>query len=310
MRASQTIVQPSYLKLSSSGELARRAGRAYAAMSTCNLCPRNCGVNRLRNEMGFCRTGKIAKVASHNIHLGEEPPITGTRGSGTIFFSHCNLRCIFCQNYPLSQLGVGEPVSPARLARMMLNLQARGAHNINLITPSHVVPQFLAGLAIAARQGLAIPIVYNSSGYEGMAALALLDGVVDIYMPDLKYVHDEPAERYSHATNYWDAARAAVREMYRQVGVLTCDDEDIGVRGLLIRHLVLPGGLAGSEKVFEFIAKELGREVPVNLMSQYFPADQAVNDLLLGRRITKEEFAAAEAALHTWGLDEGWIQRM
>ncbi len=301
---------PSYVKLSSSGELARRAGKAYAAMRACSLCPRDCGVDRLRGELGFCRTGKIAKVASHNIHMGEEPPITGIRGSGTIFFSHCNLRCVFCQNYPISQKGVGEPVSPKRLAQMMLNLQERGAHNINLVTPSHVVPQFLAGLTIAARKGLTIPIVYNSSGYEGMEALALLDGVVDIYMPDLKYVHDESAERYSHATNYWEAAKRAVKEMYRQVGVLTRDDDGIGVKGMLIRHLVLPGGLAGSEKVFEFIATELGREIPVNLMSQYFPADKAVNDPLLGRRITKEEFAAAETALHTWGLDEGWIQRI
>lgn len=296
--------------MSESGELARRAGKAYAAMNNCTLCPRNCKVNRLIDIMGFCRTGKTAKVASHNLHHGEEPPISGSRGSGTIFFSNCNLRCIFCQNYPISQFGHGEKVSPKRLAQMMLNLQKRGAHNINLVTPSHVVPQFLAALTIAAKEGLELPIVYNSSGYEGMEALKLLDGVVDIYMPDLKYVTDEPAERYSSATKYWDAARSAVKEMYRQVGALKMDADGIGIRGLLIRHLVLPGGLAGSEKVFQFIATELSPDVPVNLMSQYFPAYKAVDDPLLGRRISREEFAEAEKSLHRWKLDNGWIQRM
>jgi putative pyruvate formate lyase activating enzyme len=301
---------PSYLQLSANGELAKRAGLGYAAMKNCKLCPRNCEVNRLEGEKGFCRTGKIAKVASHNLHHGEEPPISGHRGSGTIFFSHCNLRCIFCQNYPISQFGTGEPVNPERLATMMLNLQKRGAHNINLVTPSHVVPQFLAGLTIAADEGLELPIVYNSSGYDGLEALKLLDGVVDIYMPDLKYVTDEPAERYSSATKYWDSAKAAVKEMYAQVGSLEMDEDGVGIRGLLIRHLVLPGGLAGSEKVFEFIATELSPEVPVNLMSQYFPAYKAVDDPLLGRRITREEFAEAEKSLHKWKLDNGWIQRM
>ena len=301
---------PSYLNLLDSGQLTKRVNEARAALKNCTLCPRFCKVNRLEDEKGFCRTGKRAKVASHNLHHGEEPPITGTRGSGTIFFSNCNLRCIFCQNYPISQFGHGEPVDDARLATMMLNLQKRGAHNINLVTPSHVVPQFLAGLTIAAKEGLRLPIVYNSSGYDGLQALKLLDGVIDIYMPDLKYVTDEPAERYSSATKYWDAARTAVKEMYRQVGPLEMDEDGIGVRGLLIRHLVLPGGLAGSEKIFEFIAKELSTEVPVNLMSQYFPAHKAVDDVLLGQRITKEEFAQAEEALHKWKLDNGWIQRL
>ncbi len=303
-------MHPVYLNLSSRGDLAKRAGQAYAAMRNCTLCPRACEVNRLKDEKGFCRTGKLAKVASHNLHYGEEPPISGFRGSGTIFFSHCNLRCIFCQNYPISQFGHGEPVTPQRLAQMMLNLQKRGAHNINLVTPSHIVPQFLAALTIAAEEGLELPIVYNSSGYDGLDALKILDGVVDIYMPDLKYVTDEPAERYSHATKYWDAATAALKEMYRQVGELQMDDDGVGVRGLLIRHLVLPGGLAGSDKVFEFIATQLSPDVPVNLMSQYFPAYKAVDDVLLGRRITREEFAAAERSLHKWKLDKGWIQRM
>lgn len=303
-------MKPSYRNLLASGELAKRVEYAREALKDCTLCPRNCRVNRLEDEKGFCRTGRTAKVASHNLHQGEEPPITGSRGSGTIFFSNCNLRCIFCQNYPISQLGHGETVDDERLAQMMLNLQKRGAHNINLVTASHVVPQFIGGLKLAAEEGLNIPIVYNSSGYDGLEALELLKDIVDIYMPDLKYVTDEPAERYSQATKYWDASRKAVKEMYEQVGPLQMDEEGIGVRGLLIRHLVLPGGLAGSERVFEFIATQLSPDVPVNLMSQYFPADKAVDDPLLCRRITKQEFAEAEEALHKWKLDNGWIQRM
>jgi len=305
-----TKVLPIYLRLLESGELAERAGQAYLALRSCVLCPRNCKVNRLKNQMGFCRTGKVCKVASANLHFGEEPPISGTRGSGTIFFSHCNLRCIFCQNYPISQYGNGEYAPPKVLAQMMLNLQKQGAHNINLVTPSHVVPQFLAALAIAAKRGLSIPIVYNCSGYDGLEALKLLDGVVDIYMPDIKYCEHEIAERYSGAVKYWDAVRPAVKEMFRQVGPLVVDEDGIGIRGLLIRHLVLPGGLASSEKIFEFIATELSRDVPVNLMSQYFPAYKAVGDPLLGRRITKAEFNEAKKALQKWGLTEGWIQNM
>lgn len=302
--------KPSYLKCYLSGELAKRVGEAYSLMAECRLCPRNCGVNRLRGDRGYCRIGKIAGVASHNLHFGEEPPITGTRGSGTIFFTHCNLRCRFCQNYPISQLGNGEKAPPKRLAQMMLNLQGRGAHNINLVTPSHVVPQFLAGLFLAIEGGLSIPIVYNSNGYEGLKALNLLDGVVDIYMPDIKYASRDFAEKCSHAPDYWNHVRPAAQEMYRQVGALQMDEDGIGTRGMLVRHLVLPGGLASSERVFEFIATEIGEDVPVNLMSQYFPAHEVVDDALLGRRITKEEFKQAEDALHRWNLTEGWIQRM
>ncbi len=301
---------PAYLNLAQSGELARRAGVAYRLMKECRLCPRACDVDRLQGELGICRAGKVCKVASANIHMGEEPPITGTRGSGTIFFAGCNLRCRFCQNYPISQMGHGEPAPPKVLAQKMLNLQKRGAHNLNLVTPSHVVPQFLAGLAIAAREGLTIPIVYNSSGYEGLDALKLLDGVIDIYMPDIKYATRDAAARCSDAPDYWEHVRPAVKEMFRQVGALVCDDDGIGVRGMLIRHLVLPGLLDSPEEVFRFIATELSPEVPVNLMSQYFPADRAVDDALLGRRITKTEFKEAEAILHRFGLDEGWIQEM
>lgn len=301
---------PAYIALSKGNELARRAGRAYAAMKSCSLCPRDCKVDRLKGELGYCRIGKRAGVASANLHHGEEPPISGTRGSGTIFFTGCNMSCRFCQNWPISHLRHGKAVTPERLAQMMLDLKKRGAHNINLVTPSHVVPQFLAGLAIAAKDGLDLPIVYNSNGYEGLDALRLLDGVIDIYMPDIKYSTREAAQRCSLAPDYWEHVRPALKEMYRQVGALAMDDEGIGVRGLLIRHLVLPGGLAGSEKVFEFVATELSPDVPVNLMSQYFPAHDAVDDPLLGRGISKEEFASAEAALHQYNLTNGWIQHM
>jgi len=302
--------EPSYLKLSRSGELAYRAGFSYSMLRECRLCPRNCGVNRLKDERGFCGTGKIAKVASANLHHGEEPPISGTRGSGTIFFAGCSLCCNFCQNFPLSRMGHGQPSPPRILAEKMLKLQKRGAHNLNLVTPSHVVPQFLAGLCIAAKEGFALPIVYNSSGYEGMEALRLLDGVVDIYMPDIKYATREAAAQWSDAPDYWDRVRPAVKEMYRQVGALKMDEDGIGVRGMLIRHLVLPGLADSPEKVFEFVATELSKEVPMNLMSQYFPADRAIGHPLLGRRITKEEFAEAREALNRWGLDEGWIQEI
>ncbi|MFH1874643.1 MAG: radical SAM protein [Pseudomonadota bacterium] len=301
-------MNPSYLKLLQSGELAKRVGLAYQALRSCKLCPHKCKVNRLKNELGLCRTGKICKVASANLHHGEEPPISGSQGSGTIFFSFCNLRCIFCQNYPISQMGNGEPANPARLALLMLNLQKRGSHNINLVTPSHVTAQFLAGLLIAAQKGLKIPIVYNSSGYEGLEALRLLNGLVDIYMPDIKYFDDKIAQKYSGATNYYKHVCLALKEMYKQVGPLEVDENGLGKKGLLIRHLVLPGGLASSEKLFEFVAKELSTKVPVNLMSQYFPAYKASQDSIINRRIFAQEFEKAEKALLKWGLTEGWSQ--
>jgi putative pyruvate formate lyase activating enzyme len=300
----------SYIKLSKDGEVAKRAVVAFGMLKSCSLCPRNCRVDRQRDERGFCRSGRLAGVASHNLHFGEEPPISGTRGSGTIFFAGCNMRCRFCQNYPISQMNHGQKTSPVALASMMLNLQDRGAHNINLVNPSHVVPQSLAALSIAAKKGLAIPIVYNSSGYEGIEALRLLDGVVDIYMPDIKYSDRDSAERCSSAPDYWDVVRPAIKEMYRQTGSLVTDADGIGVRGMLIRHLVLPGGLAGSERVFEFIATEVSKDIPVNLMSQYFPAHKATDDLLLGRRIAREEFDKAYESLCKWGLTEGFIQHM
>ncbi len=289
-------------------ELKRRVGQAYAALRVCRLCPRNCGVNRLRGEEGACHTGKIAKVASHNVHTGEEPPISGVRGSGTIFFSYCNLRCKFCQNYPISQQGVGSFATPQELAKMMLSLQERGCHNVNLVTPAHVVPQFLAGLYLARRQGFDLPIVYNSSGYEGFGALQLLDGVVDIYLPDIKYSKNDVAIHYSAAPNYWEIVRPVIKEMFRQVGLLRTDVDGIGISGLIIRHLVLPHGLSGTDQVLEFIASEISPDVHISFMSQYFPATQATNDEKINRRLTHEEYDTACGLLEKYGLENGWVQ--
>ncbi|MFH1653725.1 MAG: radical SAM protein [Pseudomonadota bacterium] len=306
MNSLKQEINSSYTELS----LSKRKEDSLAELANCKLCPRECGVNRLNDEKGVCNTGRFARVASHNLHFGEEPPISGTKGSGTIFFAYCNLKCAFCQNYPISQLGNGEITPPEKLARMMISLQKRGAHNINLVTASHVVPQFIEALHIAASDGLKIPIVYNTSGYDGMKSLKLLDGIVDIYMPDIKYSDDRTAMKYSSAPKYWEIATKAVREMYRQVGNMITDDEDIAKKGLLIRHLVLPDNLSGSEKVFEFIASEISRDVPVNLMSQYFPANKGVSDPVIGRRVNKEEFCKAEKLLKKFGLENGWIQRL
>ena len=300
---------PSYLELHRSGELKRRIERAYAMLSQCRLCPRECGVDRLRGERGFCQAGAEPIVASWNVHPWEEPPISGTHGSGTIFFSGCTGRCLFCQNYPISQLGVGNTVSVQQLAEMMLELQDRGCHNINLVTPTHFVPQILAALELAIEGGLRLPLVYNTSGYERVETLQLLDGVVDIYLPDAKYADDETARRLSGFVRYVEANRAALREMFRQVGdELVLDGEGIARRGLIVRHLVLPEGLAGTPEVLRWIAENLSPRVHVSLMDQYFPAHKAVGHPVLGRKITAEEYAEALRAFEEAGLTNGWMQ--
>ena len=300
---------PTYLELHRSGELKRRIERAYAMLSQCRLCPRECGVDRLRGERGFCRAGAEPIVASWNVHPWEEPPISGTRGSGTIFFSGCTGRCLFCQNYPISQLGVGNTVSVQQLAEMMLELQDRGCHNINLVTPTHFVPQILAALELAIEGGLRLPLVYNTSGYERVETLKLLDGVVDIYLPDAKYTDDETARRLSGFVRYVEANRAALKEMFRQVGdELVLDGEGIARRGLIVRHLVLPEGLAGTPEVLRWIAENLSPHVHVSLMDQYFPAHKAVGHPVLGRKITAEEYAEALRAFEEAGLTNGWMQ--
>ena len=285
--------QPAYLALLRSGELRRRVGSAYKRLKHCDLCPRECGSNRLEGaERGTCRTGKRAVVCSYHPHFGEEAPLVGSRGSGTIFFSWCNLQCQYCQNYEISQLGEGREVKPRQLAAIMLHLQELGCHNINLVSPTHVVPQILAGLCIAAQAGLRLPLVYNTGGYDSLKALALLDGVVDIYMPDMKYADESTARRLSRVKGYPAVNRTAVAEMHRQVGDLAVDDRGVARRGLLVRHLVLPNGLAGSAEVMHFLATEISRDTYVNIMNQYRPCYRANDFPELSRRTTYAEHAA------------------
>jgi len=301
--------EPGYLRLLATGELARRAEQAHEHLAACDLCPRACGVNRLAGEVGYCRAGAAVRVASHNVHRWEEPPISGTRGSGTVFFSFCTARCQFCQNYPISQFGVGRDVTPHQLAGMMLDLQRQGCHNINLVTPSHYVAQIIEAVFIGARQGLHIPLLYNTNGYDRVETLRLLEGIVDIYLPDSKYADDAVAARLSGFRGYVAANRAALSEMRRQVSSsLLLDPEGIAVRGMVVRHLVLPNGLSQTPEVLRWIATALGRETWVSLMAQYFPTHKTVGDALLGRRLTSAEYDAARAALDELGLEEGWCQ--
>ena len=299
----------SYLALHRTGELKERARAAMASQARCQLCPRACGVDRLDGGRGVCGVGADPVIAAWNVHPWEEPPISGTRGSGTIFFSGCTGRCRFCQNYPISQYGYGNRVSIERFAGMMLELQGRGCHNINFVTPTHFVPQILAAVDVAAAQGLCVPLVYNTGGYERVETLRLLEGVVDIWLPDAKYACDEVAQRMSGFPRYLENNRAALREIYRQAGeALLLDDEGIAQHGMIVRHLVLPNGLSGTAQVLRWIAAELSPRLHVSLMDQYFPAYRVLDDPVLGRKITAEEYAAALDAFDEAGLENGWMQ--
>jgi putative pyruvate formate lyase activating enzyme len=297
-----TPFEPAYLRLLESGKAQQRIDEAYAHLQACDVCPLRCGVNRLEGELGVCKTGVKAQVSSFGAHLGEEEPLRGWAGSGTIFFTRCNLRCVFCQNFEISQVGRGREVEPEELAEIMLRLQEAGCHNINLVSPTHVVPQIIAAVLIAVQAGLRLPLVYNSGGYDSLEMLALLDGIVDIYMPDMKYGDDDTARRYSKVPRYVEVNQAAVREMQRQVGDLQLDEQGIARRGLLVRHLVLPNQLAGTEKVLQFLAEEISKSVYLNLMDQYHPAYQAGNYEELNRPITTQEYQQALAAARRWGL--------
>ncbi len=297
-----TIFEPAYLSLATIGELARRAAEAYAHLAACDVCPRGCRVNRHGRELGVCRTGERARVCSYGPHLGEEDPLRGWRGSGTIFFGRCNLRCQFCQNYDISQADAGDEVEPEQLAAIMLELQSLGCHNVNLVSPTHVIPQILAAVTIAAQAGLRLPLVYNTGGYDSLTMLELLDGVVDIYMPDMKYADVEVARRYSGISNYPEVNRAAVVEMHRQVGDLQMDERGIATRGLLVRHLVLPNGLAGTAEVVRFLASEISPDTYLNLMDQYRPAYRAHQFPELARPITRVEYADALKMAQAAGL--------
>jgi putative pyruvate formate lyase activating enzyme len=289
-------------------DIKERVQKAYKLLQNCRVCPRRCGVDRLNGERGICRVGKNPVVSSYNVHLGEEPPISGTKGSGTIFFTGCNLRCIYCQNFPISQLGNGSEVATPDLAKMMTSLQSRGCHNINLVTPSHFVPQILEALSFAWERGFDLPLVYNSSGYDSLEALRLLEGIIDIYLPDMRYSDNRVAKRLSSAEDYVEVNREAVREMFRQVGNLITDEEGIAKKGLIIRHLILPNDLAGSKKTFRFIAEEISDEIHVSLMSQYFPSFKASENVSIDRKITPEEYELTKESFFESGLTWGWRQ--
>jgi putative pyruvate formate lyase activating enzyme len=285
---------PSYLSLERTGELAERARELYSIFRSCRLCPRQCSVNRLKGETGVCSSTSRAKVYSTHPHFGEEKPLVGRHGSGTIFFSNCNLLCVFCQNWEINHRGDGSFVSDETIGRLMADLQDLGCHNINLVTPTHRVPNIVQGLRSAIRRGLHVPVVYNCGGYEPVEVLKLLDGIVDIYLPDFKYTDGAMAEKYSSgARDYPEVAAAAIEEMHRQVGELVVDENGIALRGLMIRHLVLPQNIAGTDKFVRFVAEKLTRSTYVNIMAQYRPEHQAHRYPELSRRITTREYQQA-----------------
>ncbi len=284
---------PSYIETYEKGLLKKKINKAYDILTSCVLCPRRCKVNRLSEEHGVCKTGSKAIVSSYNAHYGEESPLVGQNGSGTIFFTYCNLMCVFCQNYDISHEGYGQEVADNQLAYMMLELQKSGCHNINFVTPSHVVPQILSALEIAVQDGLKVPLVYNSGGYDEVHTLKLLEGIFDIYMPDFKFWDPGIAEKTCDAPDYPEKARLALKEMHRQVGDLVVDNRGIAQKGLIIRHLVLPNGLAGTREVARFIAKELSPNSYVNIMPQYRPCGKASTIKEISRSLKGNEFRDA-----------------
>lgn len=300
------MAAPIYLETYETGELEERIEQLTAILNECTLCPRACGVNRMKGETGYCRAGKDLVISSVQPHYGEEDVLVGTYGSGTIFLTYCNLGCIFCQNYDISHLGYGQRVTEEEFARCMLSLQERGCHNINLVTPTHFTPQIVKALKRAIEAGLRIPLVYNCGGYESKRTIELLDGIVDIYMPDIKYSDEESARKYSNAPDYFMVCKAAVKEMHRQVGDLIVDDRGIAVRGLLIRHLVLPNRLAGSAEVLRFIASEVSKDSYVNIMLQYRPMYRAYEYKELNRSITMREYQEALDIAKELGLHRGF----
>lgn len=297
------MITPSYIELKHTGELHERVELAYRLLSpSCELCPRCCGVDRAHGGLGECRTGLLPVVSSYGSHFYEEPPLVGYNGSGTIFFGNCNLKCVFCQNYDISQESVNHEISIEGLADIMLSLGRQGCHNINLVTPTHQVPQILAALEIAAEAGLDIPLVYNCGGYEPLSVLQTLDGIIDIYMPDMKFGCNEAAQEFTGVPDYWDRNREALKEMYKQVGDLTVDDRGIAEHGLLVRHLVLPNGAAHTAEVMGFISHEISEDTYINIMDQYYPAYMSEDHPLINRRATREEYDEALRIARSEGL--------
>lgn len=301
-------VYPRYLAAYSSGKLKKIANDLFDSLHACVICPRLCSVDRWVGKLGFCKTKELAKVYSFLAHHGEEPPISGSRGSGTIFFSHCNLGCVYCQNYEFSQLGKGKEYTTDQLAQVMIDLQNLGCHNINLVTPTHVLPQILLSLELAIAKGLRIPLVYNTSGYERAEIIALLDGIVDIYLADMRYADALIAKRLSEAANYPQVNQEAIKQMYRQVGKAEFDSAGLIKQGLIIRHLVLPNQCAGTDKIMRFIAQEISPDTYVSLMSQYLPYHQARDYIEISRRLEAQEYQEAKNILAKYNLANGWIQ--
>jgi putative pyruvate formate lyase activating enzyme len=306
--------EPSYLALFRSGELKRRAEALEARLAACDICPRKCGVNRLTGETGFCHSALLPIVDTVCQHMGEEPPISGTKGSGTVFFGNCNMRCVYCQNHQISQNWRKEQskvIEPAALAEKLLYLQNDlGCQNINFVSPSHFVPQILKTLLLAIPMGLKIPLVYNTGGYDSVETIKALDGIIDIYLPDLMYASDKPAKQFSQAPHYVENSRQAIKEMFRQVGNLQTDENEIAQRGLIVRHLILPEGLAGSEESLTWLAKEVSAKVSVSLMAQYYPTHHAAKYAALSRGITEAEYLEVIDLLEELGIENGWIQEM
>ena len=301
---------PSYIGVRKKGILKRRIRCLKELARSCALCPRMCGVNRLDDAKGFCGAGRDVYVSSINLHHGEEPPISGIKGSGTIFFTSCNMRCVYCQNYPISQLRKGNRMSVEDIGKAMLSLQSQGAHNVNLVTPTHVSFRIIEALDYAIERGFCIPLVYNTGGYERVETLKLLEGIVDIYLPDAKYSDNDNAVRYSQAPGYTEYNRKALAEMARQAGLLRLNRDGVAYRGLIIRHLVLPDNIAGSMDTFHFITSRLGKDVYVSLMAQYHPAHCSASFESLGRRVTREEYTQALLAFTQSGLHNGWQQEL
>ncbi|UCH42855.1 MAG: radical SAM protein [Dehalococcoidales bacterium] len=308
------LSEPGYVSLFKSGELERRAVRLEARLASCDICPRQCRVNRLAGEAGFCRSGRLPLVAAVCAHHGEEPVLSGSRGSGTVFLASCNMRCHYCQNYQISQDRSGQQYREMdfhTLAERMLYLQDEaGCHNINLVSPSHFVPQIVRAVLEAVPMGLSLPVVYNSSGYDSVPSLRELDGIISIYLPDIRYADDRWARKLSQAKDYVKHSRAAIKEMYRQVGNLVVDGSGLARQGLIVRHLILPGGLAGSRESLTWLVNEVSPEVTVSIMSQYFPANLAGRVPYLNRKITAAEYREVVRLLGELGLENGWVQEM
>ena len=307
-------MEPGYIALYRSGELQRRAHALEARLASCDICPRQCRVNRLENEPGFCHSGHLPIVAVACAHHGEEPAISGSRGSGTVFFGNCNMRCVYCQNYQISQnwkKQKSRQIDCQALAESMLYLQDElGCHNINFVSPSHFVPQLVSAVLEAVPIGLRVPLVYNTSGYDSVASLRELDGIISIYLPDLRYASDNLARKFSHTPDYVARARQAIKEMYRQVGDLIVGDFGLAQRGLIVRHLILPNGLAGSEESLTWLAQELSPTVTVSIMSQYLPLHRAQRIPLLSRTISVAEYEMILQLLSDVGIENGWMQEI